>query len=94
MLWAGIILSGQPLCSQRPLLETSYPHVPVSRAADYVLVDKDWRKPFDAVGPPVMDLERYQLFHLRPGLPGGDRCSRTMVLTVTKLYAGGKAVSQ
>ena len=94
MLWAGIILSGQPLCSQRPLVETSYPHVPLSRAADYVLVDKDWRKPFDAVGPPVMDLERYQLFHLRPGLPGGDRCSRTMVLTVTKLHSGGKAVSQ
>jgi hypothetical protein len=94
MLWAGILLSGQPLCSQRPLMETSYPHVPVSRAADYVLVDKDWRKPFDAVGPPVMDLERYQLFHLRRGLPGGDRCSRTMVLTVTKLHSGGKAVSQ
>jgi len=94
MLWAGIMLAGQPLCSQRPLMETSYPHVPLSRAADYVLVDKDWRKPFDAIGPPVMDLERYQLFALRRGLPGGDRCSRKMVLTVTKLYAGGKAVSQ
>ena len=54
-LWAGIILSGQPLCSQRPVLETSYPHVPVSRKADYVLVDDDWRKPFDAVGPPRHD---------------------------------------
>jgi hypothetical protein len=94
MLWAGIMLSGQPLCSQRPLMETSYPHVPLSRAADYVLVDKEWRKPFDAVGPPVMDLERYQLFALRRGLPGGDRCSRKMVLTVTKLHAGGKAVLQ
>jgi hypothetical protein len=59
-----------------------------------VLVDKDWRKPFDAVGPPVMTLERYYLYHLRPNLPGGDRCSRKMVLTVTKLYAGGHAVSQ
>ena len=93
-LWAGIMLSGQPLCSQRPLLETSYPHVPLSRAADYVLVDEDWRKPFDAIGPPVMTLERYQLFALRRGLPGGDRCSRKMVLTVKKLYAGGKDVSQ
>ena len=52
MLWAGNVLSDQPLCSQRPLLNTSYPHVPISRAADYVLVDDDWRKPFDAVGPP------------------------------------------
>jgi hypothetical protein len=92
MLWAGIMLAGQPLCSQRPVLETSYPHVPVSRAADYVLVDKDWRRPFDAVGPAVMTLDRYELFHLRPGLPGGDRCSRKDVLTVKKLYAGGKNV--
>jgi cytochrome c-type biogenesis protein CcmH/NrfF len=92
MLWAGIILAGQPLCSQRPVMETSYPHVPVSRAADYVLVDDDWRKPFDAVGPPVMTLDRYQLFHLRPNLPGGDRCSRKMVLTVKRLHSGGKNV--
>ncbi|MEA2218644.1 MAG: hypothetical protein QOJ35_1270, partial [Solirubrobacteraceae bacterium] len=92
MLWAGNMLSGQPLCSQRPLLNTSYPHVPISREADYVLLDKDWRKPFDAVGPPVMTLDRYELFRLRPGLPGGDRCSRKMVLTVKKLYAGGKNV--
>ncbi|HUR87412.1 MAG TPA: hypothetical protein VMY78_18935 [Solirubrobacteraceae bacterium] len=92
MLWAGIILSGQPLCSQRPVLETSYPHVPVSRAADYVLLDDDWRKPFDAVGPPVMTLDRYELYHLAPDLPGGDRCSRKMVLTVKKLHSGGTDV--
>jgi len=92
MLWAGIMLSGQPLCSQRPLVNTSYPHVPISRAADYVLVDNDLRKPFDAVGPPVETLERYTLYRLRPNLPGGDRCSRKMVLTVKKLYAGGKDV--
>ncbi len=91
-LWAGIILSGQPLCSQKPVLETSYPHVPVSRPADYVLVDDDWRKPFDAVGPPLLTLDRYQLFHLRPNLPGPNRCSRKMVLTVKKLHAGGTDV--
>jgi len=91
-LWAGIMLSGQPLCSQLPVLETSYPHVPVSRAADYVLVDRDWRKPFDAVGPPVLTLERYELYRLRAGLPGGDRCSRKMVLTVKKLHASGTDV--
>jgi hypothetical protein len=92
MLWAQHMLAGQPLCSQRPLLNTSYPHVPISRAADYVLVDDTWRKPFDAVGPPLMTLDRYQLFRLRPGLAGGDRCSRKMVLTVKKLYAGGTNV--
>lgn len=84
-LWAGILLGGQPLCSQKPVMETSYPHVAVSRAADYVLVDDDWRKPFDAVGPPVMTLDRYALFRLRPGLPGGDRCSRRMVQNVESL---------
>ena len=94
MLWAGNVLSDQPLCSQRPLLNTSYPHVPISRQADYVLVDDDWRKPFDATGPPLMTLDRYQLFELKPNLDPakGDRCSRKMVLTVKKLYAGGKNV--
>jgi hypothetical protein len=91
-LWAGIMLTGQPLCSQKPVLETSYPHVPVSRKADYVLVDDDWRKPFDAVGPPVLTLDRYLLYHLRADVPGPDRCSRKMVLTVKKLYAGGHDV--
>jgi hypothetical protein len=85
MLWAGIMLAGQPLCSQKPVMETSYPHVPVSRAADYVLVDKDLQKPFDAVGPPVMTLARFELFRLRPGLPAGDRCSRRMVQNVERL---------
>jgi hypothetical protein len=84
-LWAGIMLAGQPLCSQKPVLETSYPHVPVSRAADYVLVDNDLRKPYDAIGPPVMRLERFALYHLRPGLPAGDRCSRRMVQNVERL---------
>jgi hypothetical protein len=91
MLWAGNMLSGERLCSQRPLLNTSYPHVAISRGADYVLVDKDWRKPFDAVGPPLRNLDRFFLYRLRPGI-GADRCSRKMVLTVKKLYAGGKNV--
>ena len=94
MLWAGNMLSDQPLCSQRPLLNTSYPHVPISRQADYVLVDDTWRKPFDAVGPALMTLDRYQLYKLKPNLDPahGDRCSRKMVLTVKKLYAGGTDV--
>jgi hypothetical protein len=91
-LWAGILMSGQPLCSQRPVMETSYPHVPVSRKADYVLVDDDWRKPFDAVGPPVLTLDRYVLYRMRADVPGPSLCSRKMTLTVKKLYAGGKDV--
>jgi hypothetical protein len=82
MQWAGHMLSGQPLCSQLPILNTAYPHVPISRAADYVLVARDLRKPFDAVGAPVMTLQNFILYRLRPGLPGGDRCSRKMVQTI------------
>jgi hypothetical protein len=82
MQWAGYMLSGQPLCSQRPILATAYPHVAVSRAADYVLVSRDLRKPFDATGAPVMTLDGFLLYRLRPGLPGGDRCSRKMVQTI------------
>jgi hypothetical protein len=94
MLWMSNVLADQPQCSQRPVLNTSYPHVPISRQADYVLVDDTWRKPFDAIGPPLMTLDRYQLFRLKPNLDPahGDRCSRKMVLTVKKLYAGGKDV--
>ena len=39
-LWVAYMLAGQPLCSQQPLLDTSYPHVPVSRKADYVVVQR------------------------------------------------------
>jgi hypothetical protein len=85
MLWAGILLADRPLCAQKPVMETSYPHVPVSRAADFVLVDNDLRRPFDAVGRPVMTLAGYRVFHLKPGLPGGDRCSRRMVQNVERL---------
>jgi len=83
MLWAGYLLSGERLCSQRPVLNTDYPHVPISRAADYVLVDRDLRKPADAVGAPVMQISVYSVYRLKRGLPGGDRCSHAMVQTVT-----------
>jgi hypothetical protein len=39
-----------------------------------------------------MTLDRYELFRLKPNLPGGDQCSRKMVLTVKKLHSGGKDV--
>jgi len=88
MLWAGYLLSGQRLCSQRPLLDTDYPHVPISRAADYVLVDRDLRKPSDAVGPRVTRVTSYDIYRLRPNLPGGDRCSLRMAQTVTEKTFG------
>jgi hypothetical protein len=86
-LWAAYMLAAHPLCSQRPLDDTSYPHVPLSRAADYVLV-RYVRKPFDAVGQPLRNNREYQLYRLRPGLPGTDRCSQRMIQTVRSIQQG------
>ena len=82
-LWVAYFLSGQPLCSQRPLMETSYPHVPISRKADYVLADSRGRKPFDATGEAVWTGERYVLYRQDPRVPGPNFCSQQMFQTVT-----------
>jgi hypothetical protein len=86
-LWAAYMLADHPLCSQRPLDDTSYPHVPLSRAADYVAV-RYVRKPFDAIGAPVLQNREFQIYKLRQGLPGGDRCSQRMIQTVRKIEQG------
>ncbi len=86
-LWSAYMLHDHPLCSQRPLTGTSYPHVPVSRGADFVLA-RYVREPYDAAGPPVMANGEYRLYRLRPGLPGGDRCSQRMVQTVSRIEQG------
>ena len=36
-LWGAYFLASRPLCSQLPLLDTDYAHVPVSRKADYIV---------------------------------------------------------
>jgi hypothetical protein len=81
------MLHEHPLCSQRPLTGTSYPHVPLSRAADYVLV-RYLRRPFDAVGGPVLRNGEYTLYRLRDDLPGPNRCSQRMVQTVKVIERG------
>jgi hypothetical protein len=86
-LWAAYMLADHPLCSQRPLSDTAYPHPPLSRGADYVLV-RFLRRPFDAVGAPVMQNKEFRVYRLRPGLPGGDRCSQRFVQTVTRIDRG------
>lgn len=88
-LWAAYMLHERRVCSQRPLSETSYPHVPLSRAADYV-VTRRLRRPFDAVGGPLRLNQEFTLYKLRAGLPGGDRCSREMVQTVREIEYVGK----
>jgi hypothetical protein len=83
--WVAFMLHGQPLCSQLPLLRTSYPHVATARRADYILTAVDARRPADARGAPVTRLEAWTLYRARPGLPGPDRCSQKMVQTVTSV---------
>ena len=83
-LWAAYMLADHPLCSQRPLSTTSYPHVPLSRKADYV-VSRGVQRPFDAVGTPLRENKEFRLWRLRADLPGEDRCSQKMIQTVSKI---------
>ena len=83
--WVAYMLAGQPLCSQLPLLHTSYPHVPTSRKADYILVARGRPVPADALGPPVRRLQDFTLYRENPRVPGPDRCSQKMVQTVTNV---------
>jgi hypothetical protein len=87
--WAAFMLHHQPLCSQHPLLGTSYPHVAISRRADYILTAVGERRPADALGGPVKRLDGFTLYKARPGLPGPDRCSQTMVQTVKSISTRG-----
>ena len=48
--WIAYMLHAHPLCSRHPLLNTSYPHVRISRKADYVVAPRDAAVPPDALG--------------------------------------------
>jgi hypothetical protein len=79
------MLHAHPLCSQHPLLNTSYPHVRSSRKADYILAGAGAPRPADAVGPPVRRLDAFTLYRESPSVPGPENCSRAMVQTVTSV---------
>lgn len=82
--WAAFWLHGQPLCSRRPLLNTSYPHVPTSRKADYILTKNDAPAPADAAGV-VMRIQAFTLYRQRAGVPGPSACSQLMVQTIERV---------
>jgi hypothetical protein len=81
--WIAYMLHAHPLCSRHPLLNTSYPHVRISRKADYIVTRADAPAPADAAGPPVRRLDAFTLYRQRPTVPGPENCSREMVQTVT-----------
>jgi hypothetical protein len=75
-LWAGYFLSSRRLCSQLPLLDTDYPHVAVSRKADYIVATIATGRPADAIGPPLRVNEGYRLYRENPAVPGVDGCTQ------------------
>jgi hypothetical protein len=74
-LWAAYFLASHPVCSQLPLLATDYPHVTISRKADYILASTKVGTPADAVGAPLRTSDFYRLFRENPATPGVDHCS-------------------
>ncbi len=76
--WAGYMLSEHPLSASDPL-QQFFPHPPVGRKADFVLVNEELARPPDAQGPPVLSNRRFALYRLDPELPGPDVSSRRMV---------------
>ena len=90
-LWVAYFMAGQPLCSQRPLLETSYPHVPLSRRADYVLAERERGRPSDATGGAVWSNGQFTLYRMAASVPGPDLCSQEMVQTIRAISVTGRA---
>ncbi|HEY8865378.1 MAG TPA: hypothetical protein VIM22_00480 [Solirubrobacteraceae bacterium] len=84
-LWAAYFLAARRVCSQAPLRNSQYPSVQISRRADYVIVTRDLRKPFDAIGPPVRANLGYVMYRMDPRVPGIDSCSQRMFEPVTSL---------
>jgi hypothetical protein len=73
-LWAAYFMDARPLCSQLPLLATDYPHVPVSRKADYIVAQLSYGRPRDAIGAPLRVNSGYALYRENPSVPGVANC--------------------
>lgn len=76
--WAGYMLSEHPLSASDPL-RLFFPHPPVGRKADFVVLNSDRPRPADAQGAPLLTNRRFSLYRLDPDLPGRDLSSRRMV---------------
>jgi hypothetical protein len=78
-IWTGYFLSSRRLCSQHPLLDTDYPHVPTSRRADFILALSGAPRPADATGAPLRSNVDYVLWRERRDVPGPDLCSQRVL---------------
>lgn len=84
-LWAAYFLDARPLCSELPLLGTDYPHVPVSRKADYIVALRGLPRPADALGGVLRSNDGYVLYRENPLVPGPDQCSTRRL---DRIYTG------
>lgn len=84
-LWAAYFLDARPLCSELPLLGTDYPHVPLSRKADYIVAAREFGRPQDAVGGALRENLGYTLWRENPAVPGSSDCS---IARLDRIYPG------
>ena len=84
-LWTAYFMSARPLCSMVPLLGTDYPHVAISRKADYILLAQGLPRPADALGPVLRENLGYRLYRESPDVPGPSRCTQRRF---DRLYSG------
>ena len=87
-LWVSYMLHERPLSSLVPVVGTSYPAIPYSRRADFVLAADEVPRPREATGPPVLRNDQYRLYKMGPGR-GTDHSSRERIPPV--LGSGGGA---
>jgi hypothetical protein len=84
-LWVAYFMDARPLCSQLPLLNTDYPHVAISRKADYILTTTSQPSPADAIGAPVRHDSAYRLYRENPDVPGPSLCT---LRRFDRIYSG------
>lgn len=87
-LWAGYVLSDNPLSTLRPLLGTTYPHPRVGRKADFVVADTRLgpAPPPDAVGGPLYSNAKFRVYRMDEDVPGPDVSSKRMVDTFSETF--------
>lgn len=81
----GAYLDARPLCSQLPLLNTDFPHVPVSRMADSIVATIDSGSPADAIGNALRQNAGYRLYRKNPSIAGPSACSQRRL---DRIYTG------
>jgi hypothetical protein len=85
-LWAAYMLASRRVCSEHPLLGTDYPHVMISRKADYIVAQSEWPRPADAVGGALKRNQQFALYRENPATPGIDACT---LHRKSRLFGGG-----